>query len=69
MTKPKTIGAKNTNFNNPHGLPDENQLILLLTIWPLMARKAMNNDIFRDIVKTKSVKYPATESYPYEKIL
>ena len=62
----KTIGAKNTNFNNPHGLPDENHYTTAYDM-ALMARKAMNNDIFRDIVKTKSVKYPATEAYPYER--
>lgn len=62
----KTIGAKNTNFTNPHGLPDENHYTTAYDM-ALMARKAMNNDIFRDIVKTKSVKYPATEAYPYER--
>ena len=62
----KTIGAKNTNFNNPHGLPDENHYTTAYDM-ALMARKAMNNDIFRDIVKTKSVKYPTTEAYPYER--
>ena len=62
----KAIGAKNTHFNNPHGLPDENHYTTAYDM-ALMARKAMNNDIFRDIVKTKSVKYPATEAYPYER--
>ena len=62
----KAIGAKNTHFNNPHGLPDENHYTTAYDM-ALMARKAMDNDIFRDIVKTKSVKYPATEAYPYER--
>lgn len=62
----KAIGAKNTHFNNPHGLPDENHYTTAYDM-TLMARKAMDNDIFKDIVKTKSVKYPATEAYPYER--
>ncbi len=62
----KAIGAKNTHFNNPHGLPDENHYTTAYDM-ALMARKAMDNEIFRDIVKTKYVKYPATEAYPYER--
>ena len=57
----KAIGAKNTHFNNPHGLPDDNHYTTAYDM-ALMARKAMDNEIFRDIVKTKSVKYPATEA-------
>lgn len=62
----KSIGAENTHFNNPHGLPDENHYTTAYDM-ALMARKAMDNKIFRDIVNTKSVKYPATEAYPYER--
>lgn len=62
----KSIGAENTHFNNPHGLPDENHYTTAYDM-ALMARKAMDNNIFRDIVNTKYVKYPATEAYPYER--
>ncbi len=62
----KAIGCKNTHFNNPHGLPDENHYTTAYDM-ALMARKAMDNQVFRDIVKTKSVKYPATQAYPYER--
>jgi len=62
----KAIGCKNTHFNNPHGLPDENHYTTAYDM-ALMARKAMGNQVFRDIVKTKSVKYPATQAYPYER--
>ena len=41
----KAIGAKNTHFNNPHGLPDENHYTTAYDM-ALMARKAMDNDIF-----------------------
>jgi len=62
----KAIGCKNTHFNNPHGLPDENHYTTAYDM-TLMTRKAMDNKIFRDIVKTKSVKYAPTQAYPYER--
>ncbi len=62
----KAIGAKNTHFNNPHGLPDENHYTTAYDM-ALMARKAMSNNIFRDIVKTKYIKYPRTKVYTYER--
>lgn len=62
----KSIGAKNTHFNNPHGLPDENHYTTAYDM-ALMSKKAMENDVFRTIVKTESVRYPATEAYPYER--
>lgn len=62
----KSIGAKNTHFNNPHGLPDDNHYTTAYDM-ALMAREAMNNEVFRDIVKTKSISYPATQDYPYER--
>ncbi|MGL5328592.1 MAG: D-alanyl-D-alanine carboxypeptidase family protein [Peptostreptococcaceae bacterium] len=63
----KAIGAKNTNFNNPHGLPDKIHTTTAYDM-TLMARHAMNNSIFRDIVKMKSVSYPATEAYPHQRV-
>ncbi len=60
------IGAKDTHFNNPHGLPDDNHYTTAYDM-ALMAREAMNNEVFRDIVKTKSVSFPATQEYPYER--
>ncbi|WP_296647281.1 D-alanyl-D-alanine carboxypeptidase family protein, partial [Romboutsia sp. 13368] len=62
----KAIGAKNTHFNNPHGLPDENHYTTAYDM-ALMARKAMDNEIFKSIVKTESIRFPATEAYPYER--
>ena len=62
----KAIGAKNTHFNNPHGLPDENHYTTAFDM-ALMARKAMDNEIFKNIVKTESIRFPATEAYPYER--
>ncbi|MBO3443246.1 D-alanyl-D-alanine carboxypeptidase family protein [Clostridium sp. CCUG 7971] len=62
----KAIGAKNTHFNNPHGLPDTNHYTTAYDM-ALMAREAMNNEIFRNIVKTKSISYQPSESYPHER--
>ncbi|MEG1311278.1 MAG: D-alanyl-D-alanine carboxypeptidase family protein [Romboutsia sp.] len=62
----KAIGAKNTHFNNPHGLPDENHYTTAYDM-ALMSRAAMNNEIFRNIVKTKSVSFQPNEAYPHER--
>ncbi|WP_042275669.1 D-alanyl-D-alanine carboxypeptidase family protein [[Clostridium] dakarense] len=62
----KAIGAKNTHFNNPHGLPDTNHYTTAYDM-ALMAREAMNNEIFRNIVKTKSISYQPSEAYPHER--
>ncbi|WP_131035303.1 D-alanyl-D-alanine carboxypeptidase family protein [Clostridioides difficile] len=62
----KKIGATNTHFNNPHGLPDPNHYTTAHDM-ALIAREAMNNDTFRQIVKTKSLKFEATKAYPYER--
>lgn len=62
----KAIGAKDTHFNNPHGLPDEKHFTTAYDM-ALMAREAMKNDVFREIVKTKRIQYKGTEAYPYER--
>lgn len=62
----KAIGAKNTNFNNPHGLPDENHYTTAYDM-ALMSRECMNNKFFREMVNLKYVKYPANDVYEYER--
>lgn len=62
----KAIGAKNTHFNNPHGLPDLNHYTTAYDM-ALMAREAMSNAIFRNIVKSTYVKFAPTEFYPEER--
>lgn len=57
----KKIGAKNTNFNNPHGLPDELHYTTAYDM-ALMARVAMSNETFREIVKMPSVHFPESET-------
>lgn len=50
------IGAKNTHFNNPHGLPDKEHYTTAYDM-ALMAREAMSNDLIREIVSTKSLTF------------
>ncbi|UPA29823.1 D-alanyl-D-alanine carboxypeptidase [Terrisporobacter glycolicus] len=52
----KAIGAKNTHFNNPHGLPDKEHYTTAYDM-ALMARQAMSNDLIREIVSTKSLTF------------
>ncbi|WP_419726538.1 D-alanyl-D-alanine carboxypeptidase family protein [Terrisporobacter petrolearius] len=52
----KAIGAKNTHFNNPHGLPDKEHYTTAYDM-SLMARQAMSNDLIREIVSTKSLTF------------
>ncbi|MGL5716690.1 MAG: D-alanyl-D-alanine carboxypeptidase family protein [Paraclostridium sp.] len=55
------IGAKNTHFNNPSGLPDDQHYTTAYDM-ALMSRKAMSNATFREIVSTKVVKFPVNEN-------
>ena len=52
----KAIGALNTHFNNPHGLPDNKHYSTAYDM-ALMAREAMSNDLIREIVNTKSITF------------
>lgn len=61
------IGCTNTHFNNPHGLPDKNHYTTARDM-ALIARKCMSDSIFREIVSTKSVKFPSTKQYPQERV-
>lgn len=63
----KAIGCNNTHFNNPNGLPDKNHYTTAKDM-ALIARKCMSDPIFREIVSTKSVKFPATKQYPQERV-
>lgn len=52
----KKIGAENTNFKNPHGLPDKDHYTTAYDI-ALMARQAMSDTLIREIVSTKSITF------------
>jgi len=51
-TEARSIGAKNSHFTNPHGLPDPNHYTTAHDM-AVMARKAMSNTVFREIVKSR----------------
>ena len=53
------IGAKNSNFVNPHGLHDDNHYTTAYDL-AIISSYAMKNPIFKEIVSTKSVKIPFT---------
>jgi len=54
------IGAKNSNFVNPHGLHDDNHYTTAYDL-ALISCYAIKNPIFKEIVSTKSVIIPHTK--------
>ncbi|ACV61891.1 peptidase S11 D-alanyl-D-alanine carboxypeptidase 1 [Desulfofarcimen acetoxidans DSM 771] len=52
--KAKEIGAVHSHFTNPHGLPDEDHYTTAYDL-ALIARYAMQNDKFREIVREKEI--------------
>lgn len=63
----KKIGANNTNFVNPHGLHNDNHYTTAYDL-ALISSYAMKNDIFREIVSTKTVKISHTNR-DYDRVL
>jgi D-alanyl-D-alanine carboxypeptidase (penicillin-binding protein 5/6) len=55
----KRIGATSSNFVNPHGLHDENHYTTAYDL-ALISCYSLKNDIFREIVSTKSIEIPWT---------
>ena len=53
----KQIGAVNTHFANPHGLPDDTHYTTAYDL-ALISREAMQNDVLRALVSTKSADIP-----------
>lgn len=50
--KAKELGAYNTNFANPHGLPDKNHYSTAYDL-AIITREAMKNEEFKKIAKTR----------------
>lgn len=55
----KALGCKNSNFINPHGLPDENHYTSAYDM-ALITREAMKNETFRKITSTRTSQIPPT---------
>ncbi|WP_066634694.1 D-alanyl-D-alanine carboxypeptidase family protein [Desulfolucanica intricata] len=51
--KAREIGAVNSHFNNPHGLPDDNHYTTAYDL-ALIAQYAMQNEKFREIIKVRN---------------
>ena len=60
--KAKEIGCTNTHFINPNGEHDENHYSTAYDL-ALIAKYAMQNETFRNLVSTTSYKLPATNKY------
>ena len=63
--KAEEIGCKNTHFINPNGIHSEDHYTTAYDL-ALIADYAMQNETFREIVKTTSFTLPATSAYPAE---
>lgn len=57
--KAKSLGCLNTNFVNPHGLPDNNHVTTAYDM-ALITKAAMENETFRNITSTRTYKIPPT---------
>ena len=55
----ETLGCTNTHFVNPHGYHDENHYSTARDM-AIIAREAMKNDVFREIVGTTVYQLPRT---------
>lgn len=63
----KELGAVNTNFVTPNGLHDDNHFTTAYDLG-LISCEAMENDTFREIVGTKSVKI-SNEGFDYQRVI
>ena len=61
------IGAQDTHFTNPHGLPDEGHLTTAYDL-AVISRYAMQNPVFREIVSSPSLIIPETLETPEQRI-
>ncbi|KAB3533110.1 D-alanyl-D-alanine carboxypeptidase family protein [Alkaliphilus serpentinus] len=59
----KEMGALNTTFTNPHGLPDEDHLTTAYDL-AAIARYAMENEFFRETILIDFLTFDETEQTP-----
>lgn len=62
-TRARELGALNTNFTNPHGLPDPNHVTTAYDL-SRIALEAIRHETLRAIVKTVSYEIPPTNKQP-----
>lgn len=61
----RALGCENTNFANPHGLPDEEHYTSSYDM-ALIAREAIKNDVLREMMGTRTYQIPPTNKHPDE---
>lgn len=66
--KAQALGAKNTNFVNTYGIHNDNHYTTASDL-AIMARYAMKNEKFREIIKKSAFTIPATNKYNEERVL
>jgi len=59
----KELGAKNSNFKNPNGLPDSEHVVSPHDM-ALITKEAMKNNVFRELVSQVNVTLDETEQTP-----
>lgn len=67
-SKARELGCKDTHFNNPHGLPDEDHWTCANDM-ALISREALQNNIFRMVVNTRRYTIPPTNKHSEETYL
>ena len=67
-SKAKEIGCKNTNFTNPYGCHNENHYSTAYDLC-LIANYAMQNEVFRQIVSTKTYTTSPTSMSESKKLM
>jgi len=65
--KAKFLGCKNTNFTNPHGLPDDNHYTCAYDLG-LISCEAIKNPIVKEIVSAKNAEI-SNDGYNYPRYL
>lgn len=59
----KEMGALNTHFTNPHGLPDDDHMTTAYDL-AVIAKYAMENEFFRETVQIDNLIFDETEQTP-----
>ncbi|QUH26749.1 D-alanyl-D-alanine carboxypeptidase family protein [Serpentinicella alkaliphila] len=59
----KELGALNSNFTNPHGLPDDNHITTAYDL-AMITKQALKFDKFREIMSTVNLQFEPTEQTP-----
>lgn len=57
--KAAELGARNSNFENPHGMPNSAHLTTARDL-SIFSREAMKNEVFRQMVSTRRYEIPPT---------